>query len=134
MGEDYAKHLYGDLSFGGCHERSEKIWHKIAQLDENLNEQVVNVRARVYNSRVKGNLAFLVLRDHYYTVQCVASKNEQISKQMIQFLKGITNESIIDVEAKVTRPEQPIESCSQKVELQIVSCFVVNRSKALLPF
>jgi aspartyl/asparaginyl-tRNA synthetase len=36
---------------------------------------------------------------------------------MIQFVKAIPNESIIDIEAQVTKPEQAVESCSQKVEL-----------------
>lgn len=53
---------------------------------------------------------------------------------MINFLKGIPNESLVDINAKVTKPEVDIESCSQKVELQINTCFVVNRSKSLLPF
>jgi hypothetical protein len=42
----------------------------------------------------------------------VASKSEKISKQMIKFLSTITNESIIEIKAKVTKPEIEIESCT----------------------
>lgn len=92
------------------------------------------IRGRVHNSRVKGNLAFLVLRDTFYTVQCVAVKNEQISKHMLKYISALPNESIVEVSAAVTKPEVPIESCSQKVELQLKTIFAVNRSKVLLPF
>ena len=53
---------------------------------------------------------------------------------MINFLKSISNESIVELKGKVSNPESPIESCSQKIELTIESAFVVNRSKTLLPF
>jgi len=83
---------------------------------------------------VKGNLAFMVIRDHFYTIQCVASKNELISKHMLKFLQGVPNESIVEITAAVTKPEVAVEACSQKVELQIKTFFVVNRSKSMLPF
>lgn len=94
----------------------------------------VLVRGRLSNSRVKGNLAFLVLRDNFLSVQCVCAKNDKISKQMINFIKSVQNESIVEISASVVNPEVPIESCTQKVELQIQTCFVVNRSQSLLPF
>jgi len=83
---------------------------------------------------VKGNLAFLVIRDNFYTIQCVAVKSESISKHMIKFISGLPNESIVEIVATVIKPEVAVESCSQKVELQLRSIFAVNRSKSLLPF
>jgi len=68
MGEDYSTELYGDLSTAPTHERTTKVYTKIQDLTEALTDSTVNLRARIHNSRVKGNLAFLVLRDHYYTV------------------------------------------------------------------
>ena len=52
---------------------------------------------------------------------------------MIKYLQGIPPESIVDITGKVVKPEKPIESCSQQVELQIVKFFVVNRSTSRLP-
>jgi hypothetical protein len=37
-----------------------------------------------------------------------------VSKPMIKYACGIPKESIVDFEAKVAVPENPIESCSQK--------------------
>jgi aspartyl-tRNA synthetase len=42
---------------------SDRKWIPIAKIDASLLGQVILVRARLHNSRVKGNLAFLVLRE-----------------------------------------------------------------------
>lgn len=80
MGDDYASHLYGDLPAEPSLVKSEKVYTELKCLDDSFLDKKVVVRARVHNTRVKGNLAFVVLRDHFYSVQCVASKNESISK------------------------------------------------------
>ena len=80
QGEDYAKDLYGDLSPEPTHLRTTTVYTDVAQIEEGLKGQVITVRARVHNARVKGTIAFLVLRDTFYTVQCVACKSETISK------------------------------------------------------
>lgn len=134
MGEDYARHLYGDLPAEPTQERTKTVYTDIKQIDAACHDKQVTVRARIHNSRVKGNLAFLVLRESFYTIQTVACKSETVSKQMIKFIQGIPNESIVDVTGKALQPEVPVESCSQKLELQIEQIFVVNRSKTLLPF
>lgn len=76
MGDDYSVNFYGDIKTSCVLERSDKVFNKIQNIDESLIGKDVLIRARIHNSRVKGNLAFLVLRDHFYTIQCVASKNE----------------------------------------------------------
>lgn len=50
------------------------------EIDESKVGQTILVRARLHNSRVKGNLAFLVLRDQFSSIQCVASKGDEVSK------------------------------------------------------
>lgn len=46
---------------------------------------------------------------------------------------NVPPESIVDLYGKVVKPEKPIESCSQQVEIQITKLFVVNRSINRLP-
>ena len=46
---------------------------------------------------------------------------------------GVPSESIVDIIGKVVKPEKPIDSCSQQVELQIIKFFVVNRATSRLP-
>lgn len=52
---------------------------------------------------------------------------------MIKYLADVPVESIVDITGRVVKPEKAIESCSQKVELQITKFFVVNRATARLP-
>lgn len=42
-------------------------------------------------------------------------------------------ESIVDLTGRVKKPEKPIESCTQQVEVEILKFFVVNRAIPRLP-
>lgn len=53
---------------------------------------------------------------------------------MITYLSDVTKESVIDIYAKVTKPNQDIISCTKKQELSILKFFVVNRACQILPF
>jgi aspartyl-tRNA synthetase len=53
---------------------------------------------------------------------------------MLKFMSGVSCESVVDVWAMVTQPEQEILSCTQKVELHVQKMYVVSRSAAVLPF
>jgi aspartyl-tRNA synthetase len=53
---------------------------------------------------------------------------------MVKFASKIPKESIIDIKARVTVPENEVKECSQKVELQITEIWVVNKSAPMLPF
>ncbi len=91
------------------------------------------VRARIHNVRSKGNNCFIVLREGFATVQAVAFKGDNMPKEMIKYMAGVPNESVVDLAGKVKIPEKPIESCSQQVELEITKFFVVNRADTRLP-
>ena len=77
-----------------------------------------------------------------YTVQgvCFTGKGDgdtetEISPDMIKYISGLPVESIVDVEGVVSIPNEPIDSCSQKmVELQITSFKCVTRSIQPMPF
>lgn len=92
------------------------------------------IRGRVSNIRQKGNLAFIIMRDNSFNVQCVASKSEKVSKQMLKFISSVPKESIVDIQAQVIQPEEEILSCTQKVELQVSQVFVLSRAQGNLPF
>lgn len=111
--------------------------------------QTVLIRARVSNTRKKGNkLAFLVLRDGLESVQAVAMAESEgeasttapsstlpLPKEMIQYIGQIPAESIVDVEGEVRRTEQPILATTvQNVELQILKIHTISESLRTLPF
>ena len=132
--EDPLKDNYGDYELIQSNEITERKWTPIGSISEVDVGKVVLIRARVHNIRAKGTVAFIVLRDSFHTIQAVAFPGEFISKKMIKFIGGISKESIIDLTAEVTIPEQEILSCSKKQELKIRKVFIVSRSSDILPF
>ena len=130
---DWKTDVYGDYPIIKSTFRSERVWTAIKDVDETKDGQEVLVRARINTVRGKGNSCFMVLREGFSTLQACIFKGENTPKEMIKYLQGIPPESIVDITGKVVKPEKPIESCSQQVELQIIKFFVVNRSISRLP-
>lgn len=116
-------------------EESAKIaYTQISQLADELVGRQVRVRARLHNSRIKGKMGFVVLRDTFYTAQCVLTVGAELSAGMMKYVKSIPKESLVEVVAKVTKPGAEIKGCSQKVELTIVEFWTVSRCTPVLPF
>jgi aspartyl-tRNA synthetase len=130
---DYKTEQFGDYPFIQSTFQSGRKWLPLAEVNEKLEGQEVLVRARVHNVRGKGNNCFVVLRENFSTLQACAFKSENISKDMLKYMSGVPNESIIDLAGIVVKPEKAIESCTQQVELQITKFFVVNRAANRLP-
>lgn len=101
--------------------RFTKKFTKVVDLNEDLVGQVVIVRSRLHNSRVKGKAGFFELRDQTATVQSamfVGGEGEElISKGMVSWSGKVPKESIVEVKAKVAKPEQDTKCTQSKVEL-----------------
>lgn len=114
---DPSAHLFGELplnrSQGDPELRFTKKFTKVADIDASLEGQEVIVRGRLHNTRGKGKLAFLVMREQFSTVQMIVSAEGAVSKGMVAFASKTPRESIIEVKAKVTVPAKPVEGCSQ---------------------
>lgn len=111
-----------DLEDGEQHPPGSKVW----------------LRGRLHSIRVKGGSCFLVLRQgSYHTVQALFFKDKEDpegSKKMIQYLKTLTVESMIDLEGTVVG-DANVKSCSiQTVELNIERIHAVSKARAQLPF
>lgn len=131
---DYSVDQYGSYGHMGSFHH-EKTLIKIKEVGMSQKDTCIWVRGRVSNIRQKGNLAFIVLRDNMFNLQCVASKSETVSKQMLKFISTITKESIIDIQADVIQPKEEILSCTQKeVELQVKQVFILSKADNNLPF
>ena len=106
--------------------------------DENFVGSDVWVRGRLHSIRIKGGSCFLVLRTNaIHTVQCVffKSKDNENDASMVTYLKTLTRESIIDVQATVTTAAIPVKSTSNSnVELVIKRVHAVDKALAALPF
>ncbi|PNW82442.1 hypothetical protein CHLRE_06g279150v5 [Chlamydomonas reinhardtii] len=133
--EDPLKDKYGDYPMVQSQGQTTRKWTEVEQLEKELADQTVLVRARIHNTRGKGKSAFLVLRQRTATVQAIMFADETtVSKGMVKYATQIPKESIVDVEGIVKVPEKSIDGCSQKdVELQVTGIRAVSRA-AVLPF
>jgi len=107
---------------------------QLGDINDEFADKEVTIRVRVHSSRVKGNLAFLVVRQSLHTLQAVAFKSEEVSKDMLKFMGGVERESIVDITGVLKTVKQEIKTCSIKtLELQIQKFVVINRSANVLP-
>ena len=119
-GPDVSEGKYGVQEMNMSKERLTTVVTHVKELGLKLNGKTVTVRGRLHTSRAKGKQCFIVLRQQAASVQCLIYVSENVSKQMVKFAAHISKESIIDVEAVVTKVEEKIESCSQQdVELHV---------------
>jgi lysyl-tRNA synthetase class II len=136
--DDISKDIYGERALnrsqGDPELRFTKKFTEAKAIDAEAKGQDVIVRGRLHKTRGKGKVIFIVLRQQFSTIQCVLSVSDKISQAMVKFAQGVPKESIVEVCATVTVPDQPVDGCSQKVELQVNQFWVINRSVPQLPF
>ena len=66
--------------------------------------------------------------------QAIVFVDINTSQQLVRYVGSISRESIVDIEAKVSKVPQIITGCSQKdAELHVRTCFVVSLSEPSLP-
>lgn len=135
--EDPLAAHYGDVLLQDLQSKpiSGRQWTKVSQLDATLNGQTVLVRGRCHTTRAKGKIAFLVIRQAGYTVQCVFQVEDKVvSKGLIKFISSLSKESIIDVEGTVDVPSASISGTTQQVELKGRKVYCVSKAVPVLPF
>ncbi|CAN1233511.1 Aspartate--tRNA ligase 2, cytoplasmic [Linum perenne] len=93
--------------------RRTKLW----ELNADLNEKVISIRGFVETVLPIGkNMAFVVVRQRFYTVQCVVTaKPDVVSQQMVKFVADLYIESTIQVEGVVSVPSVAITGATQQV-------------------
>lgn len=92
-------------------------WTEVGALTEGLRERYVLLRGRAQAIRAVGkNMAFLVVREKGFTVQCVVTAQpDTVSRQMVKYAAGLSRESIVDIEGVVSVPTVPIKGATQQV-------------------
>lgn len=110
---------YGDVPLQELQSKavSGRKWTEIGCLKEELKDKEVLIRGRAQTIRAVGkNIAFLVLREKGFTVQCVLTvAPELVSRQMVKFATSLSRESHVDIEGIVSVPGMPIKGASQQV-------------------
>ena len=114
--DDPSANFYGDLplnrSQSDPEKRYEKVFTNVQDITAEKVGQEVLIRGRAHAVTGKGSIAFVIVRQGYYTVQATASVGETISKGMIKFLQKVNKESIVDVLATVA--EADVQKTTQK--------------------
>eukprot|EP00794_Sanderia_malayensis_P003093 gene3093-3559_t len=132
--QDFAKGRYGVAKLIQSHEKTDRVWTKVDDIDKSKAEQRVLVRGRLHTSRGAGKQCFIVIRQKEFSIQAIIAANEIVSKQMVKFSANITKESIVDVEGVVKTVEPKIQSCSQDdVEIHVDKIFVISAADPRLP-
>ena len=111
---------FGDLPVLQSATVTDRVWTDVPALKPSLAGQTVLVRCRLHGVRAQGRFVFLTLRQRCATVQAVLCQGKGISKAMVKYASGIAKESIVDVEAVVNRPPEPIASCS--ISVRVAAC------------
>ncbi|CAN6445299.1 unnamed protein product [Victoria cruziana] len=127
---------YGDVPLEELQSKaiSGRKWTKIGSLTAEL-EGSVWIRGQAQTIRaVSKNMAFVVLREMGFTVQCVVTvKPGEVSRQMVRFVCGLTRESFVDIFGVISVPGMAIKGASQQVEIQARKVYCVNKAVPNLP-
>lgn len=102
---------YGMLKLINSSARTNRVWTKIADITPAMSGQNVLIRARIHTLRGTGKIAFAVLRDRIHAAQAVIAADDElgVSRDMVKWVtKGLTCESIVDIEACVRTVDTPI--------------------------
>lgn len=91
--------MFGDapinMSEGEFDIKNPNKYTNLEDVTESLEGKTITVRGRAHNVRGKGKLAFVVLREKFYTLQAVLSGSETISPGMVKYTSKIPMESIV---------------------------------------
>eukprot|EP01098_Paradermamoeba_levis_P017003 TRINITY_DN94_c0_g1_i2.p1 TRINITY_DN94_c0_g1~~TRINITY_DN94_c0_g1_i2.p1 ORF type:complete len:508 (-),score=165.61 TRINITY_DN94_c0_g1_i2:134-1606(-) len=132
--QDPLKDQFGALPLIKSTSKTGRVWGKVKDLGPAAAGQEVWVRVRIHQSRGKGKICFLLLRQQSFTIQAVLSVTDTISPEFLKFAHSLNNESIVDVLGEVKTVTNKIESATQKdVELHVKKLFLVSQSEARPP-
>lgn len=92
-------------------------WTDVGALNEDLKDQKVLIRGRAQTIRAVGkNIAFVVVRQMGFTVQCVLTVvSDIVSRQMVKYATSLSRESHVDIEGIISVPGIPIKGATQQV-------------------
>ena len=124
---------FGVYSLNRSEASTDRVFTHLSDLTSELIDKEVWVRAFVHTTRGKGKSVFVVLRQSLYLAQAVMFERDGASKEILKFTQKITNESIVDIYAKVVGAN--VNKATQKdIELKIQKIYVVSQAAPNMPF
>jgi aspartyl-tRNA synthetase len=124
--------LFGDRELIRSQEITDKQWTDLRDVNAGLAGKTITIRGHLQTMRSVGKGVFVILRSSLYTVQCVAFESKECPMALINYVKLVSPESVVDITGVVTAAK--VESATQgDAELQISSFHTVVKA-APLPF
>ncbi|CAD1810607.1 aspartate--tRNA(Asn) ligase [Candida parapsilosis] len=137
---DPAKANYGKLPLINSSTKSNVKRSQIADLSAANDGEIVTLRARVHKTRQQGaTMVFFALRQQTNIIQALLKTNKEtddkaISKQMVKWAGGISLESIVLVEGKVSKVDELVKSATvQDAEVHITKIYTIQETPEQLP-
>eukprot|EP00917_Polyrhabdina_sp_WS-2016_P006369 GHVP01014121.1.p1 GENE.GHVP01014121.1~~GHVP01014121.1.p1 ORF type:complete len:532 (+),score=91.56 GHVP01014121.1:1065-2660(+) len=132
IAEDIEKDWYGYLPLQRGITTS-RVWIELKDLDKSLAGTDVWVRSRLQDIRGQSHFSFIVLRSGRHTAQALLLAKGDF-KAGGKWTNNLPKESVLDIFATVTIPEDEIRATTQKVELFVKKIFCVSKADPILPF
>ena len=130
--KDEPEKKYGYLMRTMSDQNTGRSFVHVSNLSAKHEGKEVWVRARVHNTRAKGNNCFLVLRQSGSTVQGALFKDDDTPKEMIKFAGSLAKETVVDIKGLIVKAE--VKSCTQTdCELSVQRLYVVAKAEVGLP-
>lgn len=98
-------------------------------IENNVNKNIF-LRGRIHKSRRQNKkLCFVILRDNLQTIQCVLFQSEDLTRDLIDKISSLQDESIVELEGIVKKVDSPINSTTVKdFELSVLSYKIISES------
>lgn len=106
-----------------------KSYVTIENLDKLVGETVV-LNGWVYNSRGKGKLLFVILRDGSGLAQCVVFK-DNVSEEAFELAKSLTQESSVRITGVVVASEKALGG--YEIDVRDVTCYQLAKDYPISP-
>jgi len=129
---DFAREFYGKLPLNQSQSRPGISRYQIASLSSELDGKTVIIRARIHTLRGQGNRVFLKLRQRTDSVQALLAVEEgKVSKLMVKWASGLSDESIVLVEGVVQKSPEEIKGATIK-DVELIVTRVRSSAEVIL--
>jgi isopentenyl-diphosphate delta-isomerase len=129
--DDPCASQFGEKDLLEIYESGEQVKiTSVSEIDESKIGQNVTIRGRIHKIRAKGGSCFLIVRESggkISTIQC-GLFTSTTSKGMLNYVKRIPNESVIEIKGQVVTPEQEVKSCTQNVEVMVDEVWLLDKA------
>ncbi|KDN49617.1 aspartyl-tRNA synthetase [Tilletiaria anomala UBC 951] len=132
---DFAAQNYGQLPLNQSQERHGIEFTPLGAISAERDGERVFVQARLQLCRsTSAKLAFLVLRNRFDCVQAVLAETpDQVSRKMVKWTASLPVETLLNLEASISKTAKPIESSVISVKDAELKIHKIHSLGAVVP-